>query len=830
MTAVAHEDEEARAAERLRLMYDDKPGLVGWLSTVDHKRIGKRYLVTALAFLVVGGLEALVMRLQLSKPNATVLTPEGYNRMLTMHGITMILWYAQPILSAFGNYLIPMQIGARDMAYPRLNAFSYWTFLLSGLFLYLGPLIGTAPDAGWFAYAPLSGPRFSPGLGMDFYCVAIVFLTVSTTVGAINFITTILRHRAPGMTLTRMPLMMWSTLTTSFVVLFALPPLTVACVFLELERAWGFQFFSTARGGDPLLWQHLFWFWGHPWVYVVFLPATGMISTLLPAYCRRPLVAYKWVAASTVMTGLIGFSVWVHHMFATGENHGAMTYFSAASMVISVFSTLQVIAWLVTIAKGRVVLRTAMLFALGFIGALVLGGLSGVATALIPLDWQVHDTYFVVGHLHYVLVGANVFPVFAALYHWFPKITGRMLDERLGRVSFWLMFVGFNLLFFPMHILGVHGMTRRIYTYSADRGWGDLNMLATIGAMVLGVGVLVSVLNFVISLRRGPHAGKNPYNADTLEWSSLSPPPSYGTVRIPTVVSRSPLWDEHDEEHDPRNARILDQLHATYSTSARKAEPLGVALMPGETMVPLATALAVLATAIAFVFRAPAMAIATFGLVLLAVARWLWPKPLKHPDPPIRTDEERTLMSPDIDTRRGTWAMWCFIGTEAMLFVALFFAWFMHRGHASVWPAHEPPKLHLALPMLAILLVSSVVLHAGERFARKEKPRAARLAVIGTLLLGAGFVVLQVFEYIETLSKHSPRDSAYDSLHTTITSFHALHVLVGLAFLAYALFLPRVEDKDRPPHRALHNAALYWHFVDVVWIAIVAFLYVGPNL
>jgi len=398
---------------RLIALWERPHTLWGWFATVDHKEIGVRYLVTAFAFLLIGGIEALIVRVQLAQPDLAVLSPEAYDQGFTMHGVTMIFWYAQPTLSGFANYLIPMMGGMRDMAYPRLNAFTYWTFLASGLFLYASPFVGQAPHGGWFAYVPYTDAMFSPGLNMDFYALALLFLTISSTAGAINFITTILRLRAPGMAISRMPLFFYSTLTISLSVVFALPPLTAALIFLELDRRWGTHFFDASRHGDPLLWQQLFWFFGHPWVYIIFLPATGMISMIIPTFSRRPIVGYTYVALATVLTGAVGFGVWVHHMFATGEPQMAMSFFSAASMTISIFSAVQVFAWIATIATGTPVLTTSMLFAVGFLVVFVVGGLNGIVTAVIPVDWQLTDTYFVVSHLHYVLVGANMFPVFA---------------------------------------------------------------------------------------------------------------------------------------------------------------------------------------------------------------------------------------------------------------------------------------------------------------------------------------------------------------------------------------------------------------------------------
>lgn len=613
-------------ADRLSSIWSDPPTLYGSLATIDHKKIGKRYLVTAFAFLLIGGVEALAMRIQLAAPNVGLLSPEAYNQIMSMHGTTMIFWYAAPILAGFGNYLVPLFIGARDMAFPRLNAFTYWTFLLSGVLLYVSPFLGMAPRGGWFAYVPFTGPTYSPGLHMDFFSFALIFLTVSTTAGAINFIATVFRLRAPGMSVDRMPLFLWSTTTTSFVIIFSLPALTAALVLLELSRLWGFHFFDPGAAGDPLLWQQLFWIFGHPWVYIIFLPATGMISMIVPVFSRRPIVGYVWVALATVLTGLVGFGVWVHHMFATGLPQVSMGFFSAASMSISIFTTIQVFAWVATIWTGRPVIKLPMLFALGFIFMLVIGGLSGVMTAVIPFDWQVHDTYFVVAHIHFVLIGANVFPVFAAFYYWLPKMTGRMMNETLGHWNFWLMTVGMLLGFFTMHITGLVGMPRRVFTYTADSGWTLLNAITTAGTLVFAIGVLVGIVNLFYSLRAGDRAGPNPWGADTLEWSVSSPPPVYSSERIPTVASRHPLWDTHDEEADPEGRRAFAEGKETLATSTIDARDGFIARMPEESILPLVVALLLLGLFLALIFNA-VWAVAGFGIATLAgVAAWMWPE------------------------------------------------------------------------------------------------------------------------------------------------------------------------------------------------------------
>lgn len=614
-------------SEKLLETWERPKNLWGWLATVDHKEIGRRYLVTAFVFLLIGGIEALIMRLQLARGEQALLTPEQYNQLFTMHGVTMIFWYAQPILSGFGNYLIPLMLGTRDMAYPRLNAFTYWTFLLSGLFLYVSPFLGQSPHGGWFAYVPYTDRLYSPGLGMDFYALALLFLTISTTAGAINFITTIFRLRAPGMSISKMPLMMYSTLTTSFASVLSLPALSAALICLELDRNWHTRFFEIARGGSPILWQHFFWFFGHPWVYIIFLPATGMMTMLFTTFSRRPIVGYPYIAASTVLTGVVGFGVWVHHMFAAGLTQLSMSFFSAASMTISIFSAVQVFAWIATMWKGKPVMKTPMLFGTGFIALLVIGGLNGIVTAIIPFDWQLTDTYFVVSHLHYVLVGTNMFPVFAAFYYWLPKMTGRMLSERIGRWSFWTMFIGLNMVFFPMHIMGLAGMPRRIYTYPARLDWEWMNLVSTAGAFVLAIGILLSIWNFFRSQRYGLVAGDNPWNADTLEWATTSPPVVYAFEHLPLVRTRNPLWDEFDEFDDPLDERTLaTDEHMVFATSWLDASPVAIAKFPEFTVLPLVTAIVIAGFFTAALLKSVSVAIAIAVVIFVAAGVWLWPK------------------------------------------------------------------------------------------------------------------------------------------------------------------------------------------------------------
>ena len=622
--------DNAAHAARLMQLWKTAPGLKGFLSTVDHKQIGIRYIVTAFAFLTLGGIESLVMRLQLAGPNGTLLTPEQYNDLFSTHGMTMIFLYASPILSGFANYLWPLLLGSRDMAFPRLNALSYWIYLASGIFLYAGFLTGNGPNDGWFNYVPYAERTYNPGLNQDFYALGMVFLGISTTLGAANFIVTALRTRAPGMSLDRVPIMIWGTLTASVANLLVVPAVSLAFFLLWLDRQYGTHFFDAAQGGQPLLWQHLFWIFGHPWVYAIVLPAMGMVSDGLPVFCRRPLVGYAAVAISTVATMVLGFGVWVHHMFAAGLPTVGLSFFSGISIVITVPSAVAVFAWLATIWHGRPVITTAFLFFSSMIMLFVIGGVSGFMTASVPVDWQLTDTYFIVAHLHYVLIGINVFPVIGATYFWFPKMTGKFLDESLGRWNFWTMFIGFNLAFLPMHITGLLGMPRRVYTYSSGMGWDTLNLVTSVGSFVLAIGVLLFVVNVVKSLRSGAVASANPWDASSLEWSVPSPPPPYNFAVIPTVASRHPLWEDRLNESSARSSvahgMLLDAGKETIGTSALHATPDMILEMPEDTSAPFILAFGTALLFVGLLLRLALLAGLGGAVVGLALLVWLWPR------------------------------------------------------------------------------------------------------------------------------------------------------------------------------------------------------------
>jgi len=615
---------------RLLDLWETAPGLKGLLGTTDHKVIGIRYIVTAFVFLACGGIEALIMRLQLAGPNHTLLTPQQYDQLFSTHGMTMIFLYASPILSGFSNYLWPLLLGSRDMAFPRLNAFSYWIYLASGIFLYVGFLSGNGPNDGWFNYVPYASRDYNPGLNEDFYSLGMVFLGISVTAGAANFIVTAFRTRAPGMSIDRIPILVWGTLTASAANLVVIPAVSLAFFLLWMDRQFGTHFYDSANNGQPLLWQHLFWIFGHPWVYAIVLPAMGMVSDGLPVFCRRPLVGYSLVALSTVATMILGFGVWVHHMFATGLPGLGLSFFSAASIVIVVPSAVAVFAWLATLWLGRPVITTAFLFFASMILLFVIGGVSGFMTASVPVDWQLTDTYFVVAHLHYVLIGINVFPVVGATYFWFPKMTGKFLDEKLGRWNFWTMFLGFNLAFLPMHITGLLGMPRRVYTYADGMGWDTLNMIISVGSFVFAVGVLLLFINVFKSLRSGAAAPANPWDAPTLEWAVPSPPPPYNFAVIPTVVSRHPLWDGRLSESGIVSAvdrgMLLDQGKETIATSPMDASPEMIMEMPEDTPAPFVLTVGISILFVGLLLKVWPLAIAGAVVSALSILVWLWPR------------------------------------------------------------------------------------------------------------------------------------------------------------------------------------------------------------
>jgi len=529
-----------------------------WVVTVDHKRLGIMYVVSGLAFLLIAGLEAAVIRWQLAAAGNTIVSPQVFNRLFTVHGTTMVFLVGIPIVFGFANYLVPLMIGARDLAFPRLNAFGFWAFLFGGLLLYFSFLggdglygAGSAPDVGWFAYAPLTGRAFSPGNSTDYWNLSILVMGFGTVATSINLIATTLTMRCRGMSLGRMPLYVWMMLVVSGMAVMALPPLSAAQIMLLLDRFLGAHFFDTQAGGSAVMWQHFFWFFGHPEVYILMVPGFAMISEIIPVFSRKVIFGYPMVVAASLAIGFLSMTVWAHHMFAVGMGAPLNSAFAASTMLIAIPTGIKIFNWVATMYGGRIRFATPMLFACGFLFQFLCAGLTGIILSVVPFNWQLTDSYFVVAHFHFVLVGSLIFTIFGAIYYWFPKATGRRLSERLGRWHFWLFVVGFNLTFLPMHWAGMLGMPRRIYTYPADRGWDLWNLIASLGVPIQAAAILIFVVNVVISLRRGERAGNDPWDAWTLEWTTASPPPPYNFETVPVVASRRPLWDvKHPDDPD----------------------------------------------------------------------------------------------------------------------------------------------------------------------------------------------------------------------------------------------------------------------------------------
>ena len=517
-------------------------GIWSWLTTVDHKRIGVLYGVSAFILFLIGGIEAGVMRMQLMTPDNNLVDPDTFNAMFTMHGTTMIFMAIMPMGAAFFNFLIPLMIGARDVAFPRLNALSYWVFLFGAIIMHVGFFVNAIPDAGWFSYANLTGIEYSPGAGLDYWAVSLQVLGVASLAAAFNFVVTIVNMRAPGMSLMRMPLFVWMTLITSILLVLAFPVITVALIELTFDRLFGTNFFVTSAGGDPILWQHLFWVFGHPEVYILILPAMGIVSEILPTFSRKPLFGYPVVVFSGIVIGIMGWAVWSHHMFTTGLGPMALSVFTITTMLIAVPTGVKIFNWMGTLWGGSIEFKTPLLWSVGFIALFIVGGLSGVSHAVSPSDYQQQDTYYIVAHLHYVLFGGSLMGLFAGIYYWFPKLTGKFLNETWGKVHFWLWFVGMNITFFPMHFAGMNGMPRRIYTYGTEYGWDNMNLISSLGYLVLFVGATLFIVILIQSIKSGKPAGHDPWDAPTLEWSISSPPPAYNFAEIPQIQGVDHYW------------------------------------------------------------------------------------------------------------------------------------------------------------------------------------------------------------------------------------------------------------------------------------------------
>jgi cytochrome c oxidase subunit 1/cytochrome c oxidase subunit I+III len=732
-------------------------GWYRWVSTVDHKVLGIMYMLTALLFFLIGGAEATLMRIQLLAPRNGLLSPDFYDALFTLHGTTMIFLVIVPVSLGMAVYIVPLQIGARDMAMPRLNAVSFWLTALGGVLLYLSVAVGHPPEAGWFAYAPLSLPPYSYYQGMSYWALSLLLIGIGTVTTALNMVITIFTLRAPGMTIRRLPLFSWMMLVDSFLIIVAVPVLNAALVMVLADRLLGTHFFNPQYQGSAVLYQHFFWSFGHPEVYIMIIPAWGMISEVIPVFSRKPIFGYTFVAMSTVAIALLSFGVWVHHMFTLGLPMVEYYIFSAASMFIAVPTGVKIFAWIGTMIGGSLRFTTSMLFAVAFLIQFTLGGLSGVMFSAVPVDWQLQASYFLVAHLHYVLFGGAVFALYAGFYYWFPKISGRLLSERLGKWHFWLTVIGFNGTFMVQHVLGFHGMQRRIYTYPDLPGWHVMNFISSAGSILLAFSTLVFLWNLYWSTRHGEPAGNNPWQAWTLEWATTSPPPEHNFDFVPPIRGRRPLW-----------------------------------CGPGEHPGPPAKA----------------------GYIL---------------SPGFAAREKRLL---DAVSENIPWScMALFLASESLFFVALIAAFvyyhYVPEYHVDAHKALNP--LRTGLYSIA-LFSSSYTVWRAEANARAGNETRVRGWLGATLLLGATFIVFQVIEFVGLT--HQGVDIAstmFSSAFFTLVGFHGLHVAAGLVLLG-VLWALLVAGALPAPRRPLATLAIYWHFVDVVWVFIFCIVYLWGAL
>ena len=831
---------DAEAEKRFKETWSDITGPLALIQEINNIPIARRFIATGFSIFLVGGVLALLVRTQLVVPQNTFLDAESYNQVFTMHGTAMMFLFVIPFIEAIANYILPLQLGTRDLPFPRLTSLSYWTYLFGALFIGSSFLFGVAPNGGWFAYLPLTSKEFSPGLNIDFWDIGLSVAEVAAMGAAAEIMISILRMRAPGMSLNRMPIFAWAMLVTAFMIIFAFTPLIVGTTMLEFDRKGLTAFFKPEYGGEPLLWQHPVLGVRHPEVYIMFIPASGMVSHVVQTFSRRPLVGYPLVVLALLTTGFISFGLWVHHMYTTGLSPVALGYFAAASILIGIPAGIQVFSFVATIWTGRPVWKTPLLFAFGFLVTFVLGGLTGIMLGVVPFDWQAHDSYFVVAHFHYVLIGGVLFPLYAGLYYWIPKITGRMLNETIGKWNFWLMFIFFHITFFPMHIVGLLGMPRRIYTYPAGLGWEPYNLISTVGAFGFGAGATLILVNLLWSRMFGKEAGDNPYGSDTLEWSESSPPPDGQFMYVPVVRSRHPLWDQENlDPQDERTRRLLEPMKArphgwrgALVVSVLDARPLAIVHVPKPTPWPWPF---IMAVAFVLIFAGALLEnlwVFLVGAVLTAgsLVGWFWPKDTEVQaikEIPTEGAADRLPLAVAGPMANGYWGTGVFVlilATALATFVASYF--YLGEG-----PDQGPPLVpHLGLPLVATGLIAGMGVSAWlfVRSIAREQVGLRRGAVTGGWLLGAGFVWLTLRSWMD--SGLSPASSAYASAFVGLLSFQWVVMTILLVMIGIAVAWAWRSPSDVRGHATTWNASLLGYFSVVSWLTILVTLYLTPRL
>ncbi|HUO06178.1 MAG TPA: cytochrome c oxidase subunit I [Candidatus Binataceae bacterium] len=801
--------------------YLEGGGLAGWLATADHKRIAVLYGASALVFMAVGGMEAMLIRAQLWQPDNNLVSAATFNMLFTMHGTTMVFLVVMPLLLGFfGNFMIPLQIGARDVAFPRLNALSFWLAIAAAIVLHLGWIRGGLPNAGWFGYANLTELYYSPDLAIDWWVLGLLISGTSTVLTGLNFLTTIVTMRAPGMTYLRMPMFIWALMVTSILILIAFPPLTVGLIFLLMDRFFGTHFYVATAGATPILWQHLFWLFGHPEVYIMALPAFGIISEIIPAFSRKPLFGYPMMAYSIALIAFLSYGVWGHHMFATGMGPVADSAFAITSMLIAIPTGVKIFSWIATIWGGSLRMTVAFYFALGMILEFTIGGLSGIMHASAPVDLQQTDSYFVVAHFHYVLFGGVMFTILGAFYYWWPKITGRMLDERLGKIQFWLTVIGFNGTFFPMHFLGMWGMPRRIYTYGADMGWTTLNQFETLSAFVLGFSFLIFYFNIARSLIWGERAPADPWDGRGLEWSVPSPPPVYNFAKIPAIRGRDAWWII---KYGRAGSRGIAAYVSGRPPAMPEAEPLDVSgiHMPAQSYFPIVLALGIVLAALGLIiewYRIIAMGVLV-AIVSVIGMGFEYPGYGKEVH-----DPEHAPSAGEVDVRKV--GVWSFIGSECVFFASLISTFIVYKSRSIGAPGPEILEIPLTSVSTFILLMSSLLMVLALAATQRGDARWQKIWLGGTIAFGMIFLAGQVYEFTHFYDEGMGLSTnLFSQSFYTMVGFHGAHVAIGVIWLSALMAAALMGRLDSSRALSVELAGLYWHFVDVVWIVIFTLVY-----